>query len=261
MNRVIACVIAAGLWAVLGGCSGAQKHSATSYSSAFERGRYTEAYDQSILVANSPRAGDKEQAALVAGLSAHALDRNADADKWLRPLLNSSDRAIAGKAGATLGLIEQERGSNTQAAALLTAAAGKLQGDEAARAWMYAGDSYAKLGRANEAKDAYQQASGLVRSDTALRSMVADRLAGAGPSPTSAGGYAVQVGAFSTRANAEKEARKYGSFGTPRIVEITDSKGRHLWAVRVGQFPSRDQANGLKKRMGASSRVVAASGE
>lgn len=235
------------------------------YSQAFAQGRYAEAYEEASRVAGSPGASGKAQAALVAGLSAQALGRPDDADRWLRPLTVEPNREISGTAGAALGLIEQERARHPQASTLLLAAAEKLEGDESARAFMYAGDSLTKQGHLGDAKNAYQQATARAGNDRALKTMIADRQSGsmairqaATPGPVK---YSVQAGAFSSRNNAITQARALASRGAPRVVEITDSKGRRLYAVRLGMFTSRQDAESLRAKIGATARVVAAYGE
>ncbi|MBK9187535.1 MAG: SPOR domain-containing protein [Phycisphaerales bacterium] len=265
MRTLMVLSLLAALLAQIGCQSSPTTKGKTDYSQAFAQGRYAEAYEESTRVAGSPGASGKAQAALVAGLSAQALGRPDDADRWLRPLTVEPNREIAGTAGAALGLIEQERGRHAQASALLLGAAEKLEGAESARAYMYAGDSLAKQGRIAESRNAYQQATARAGTDRALKTMIADRQTAstatrntASPGPVK---YAVQTGAFSTRDNAISQARALASRGSPRVVEITDAKGRRLYAVRVGLFTSRQDAESLRARVGSTARVVAAYGE
>lgn len=52
-------------------------------------------------------------------------------------------------------------------------------------------------------------------------------------------GYYIQVGAYSSKANAEKYADQIKRLGVPVFVsEIKRSSGKNLWAVRVGPFKS-----------------------
>ncbi len=189
----------------------------------YEAGLYASAYTKATKEAGATSGARHERAALIAGMSAHALDRNADAEHWLGPLTMSKDKEIAGRASATLGLIEQERGRHARAAQLLNEAADKLSGDEAYRA----------------------------RSAAAMssRAMEGGGSGGriAGPAGT-LGPFTLQLGAFSSRANADKmastssaSARRAG-LGEPQVSVDQDSKGRSLWVVRVGSFPSRAAA-------------------
>jgi len=240
------------------GCGSSSK-AGSDYVTAYEQGRYAEAYESASRIADKKSGQERERAGLIAGLSAQRLGRDSDAERWLAPVLTSPDSAIAGRAGAALGLISQETGRNREAAAFLEKASSKLAGDEAARASMYAGDSYRALGQPAEALIAYTRAQAMVESDAQLRGMIADRMASGsagGPGSAVKGSWSVQMGAFSTEKNAQTEAAKAARFGAPRVVPITSSKGQRLFAVRVGAFPSRADADALKARIGPTARVL-----
>ncbi len=103
------------LVAFLGGCASNQATS-SNYNAQFATGRYSEAYETSSKVALSMKAIDRDQASLVAGLSARALGRKEDAKHWLTPLTFNADPAITGKASVALGAIAHEEGRNKEAA-------------------------------------------------------------------------------------------------------------------------------------------------
>lgn len=233
-NRALWAVAAALACAVGAGCrSGAQgeggprthdsRVSDGSAAGDYESGLYASAYTKATREAAAASGARHERAALIAGMAAHALDRHADAEHWLGPLTMSKDREIAGRASATLGLIEQERGRHARAVQLLNDAADKLSGDEAVRS----------------------------RSAAALSSRALDgggSIGGGGVGVGTLGPYTLQLGAFSSRANADKmassssaTARRAG-MGDPQVSIDQDSKGRSLWVVRVGSFPSRAAA-------------------
>lgn len=267
-----------GLACTLGGCSsgGGKADAGPAYDQLYSKGQYAAAYEEASKVATSLGGKDKARAALVAGLSAYALDRDADAEKWLRPLLTSGDPQVAGESGATLGLILQDQGRHAQAAEMLSGAAKKLTGDQGARAAMYAGDSFRAQGQKDQAEAMFALAKQKAEQDTALKVMINDRLAGKAPTPrtrtttlpstagasgrptlgTPAGAFTVQVGAFSSAALAQKEAEKYRRYGSPQIVPITSRDGKALHAVRIGAFASKAQAEELRRSIGASARVV-----
>jgi cell division protein FtsN len=151
-------------------------------------------------------------------------------------------------------------------------AAARLDGDEAARAAMYAGDSFRQLGQSQQADESYQNARRLVVSDSDLRVMIGDRIAGKAATPrpstaTAAKGapprttmLTVQLGAFSSLETAQKEAQKVATRANVRIVPIL-SGGKRLYAVRVGQFSNRDAAETIRKQIGGKAVVTVASGE
>ncbi|MFN7314956.1 MAG: SPOR domain-containing protein [Phycisphaerae bacterium] len=287
MPTIARCTIAATLVALTlfaGGCaSNKPRNDAPSgqrtsqqaredYVALYARGEYSDAYEGAVAAAGTLSGPKRDEASLIAGLSSHALNRNAEAVRWLAPLENRNDNQLAGKAAATMGLIAQERGEHETAARLLSKAAARLDGDEAARAAMYAGDSFRQLGQSQQADESYQNARRLVVSDSDLRVMIGDRIAGKAATPrpstaTAAKGaqprttmLTVQLGAFSSLETAQKEAQKVATRANVRIVPIL-SGGKRLYAVRVGQFSNRDAAETIRKQIGGKAVVTVASGE
>ena len=249
------------------------------YVALFESGAYQAAYDSASLEAGSMRSVRRSEAALIAGLSAQALSKDADAIRWLSPLKDDADGQIAGRSCAALGLIAQQRGEHDSAAQYLSRAGRKLQGDDAARAWMYASDSYRALGRANEASDALAKAKDMVRNDDALGALIADRAAGGTPRPvagpvfgaprarpqatmrTGPTNFTVQAGAYASLSTAQRTSQQIARKGhASRIVQIGKS-GKTLYAVRVGSFSSKSAAENVRKTVGSGAIVTAAVGE
>jgi septal ring-binding cell division protein DamX len=217
------------------------------------------------------KAIDRDQASLVAGLSARALGRKEDAKHWLTPLTFNADPAITGKACVALGAIAHEEGRNKDAADLFTKAGNRLTGDDAAHALMCAGDSLKALRKPAEATEMYEQAKAKVVSDQQLRVEIGDRLAGASPAslssahpktgPTSTvsavgGRYTVQTGAFSSLKKAKTEAKKYVSRGPAKAIRITDSAGKKLYAVQVGRFSTKQDAEMVRRSVGHGAIVA-----
>lgn len=248
------------------------------YSDAFVAGRYNEAYQQAVETINETAPGrQRDEAALVAGLSASQIDRSEDARRWLEPLTRSSERDIAGRAGAGLGLMNQERGRHLEAAALLKEASEKLTGDEAARAAYQAGQSYEALGQRDQARVQYALAANQA-TDPALKSRAQQRgqssaVAALPPTKTggtgggsaggasgSGGAYALQLGVFAKLQNAEECVRKNSpiatrlGLGLPRVEQRVDD-GRTVYAVRVGHFATKDEASGRKRSFPGSAVV------
>ncbi len=257
------------LVAFLGGCASNQATS-NNYNAQFASGRYSEAYENSSKVALSMKAIDRDQASLVAGLSARALGRKDDAKHWLTPLTFNADPAITGKACVALGAIAHEEGRNKEAADLFTKAGNRLSGDDAAHALMCAGDSLTALRKPAEATEMYEQAKAKVVNDQQLRVEIGDRLAGARsasapkassskPIPakgTIGGRYTVQTGAFSTLKKAKTEAKKYVSQGSTKAIPITDSSGKKLYAVQVGRFSTKQDAEMVRRSVGHGAIVA-----
>lgn len=313
-SAALASALAGMLAAVtLGGCSNSNRASTPASSSsngnasdagraslgraayfvAFEEGRYREAYSEASSAAGRYGPGlAKEQAMLIAGLSAQALNRGTEAEQQLEPLLASTDPMISGRANAGMGLIAQGRGRHNEAINYLLAAGDALTGDDAARSLLYAGDSYRAMGQLGAATDVYAKAQTKVESDSNLRAQLAQRIRGgyipqggngtaivsvperrssgiAGGSssgvigrqtPTgtgvpTGGSYTVQLGAFSSLATARQEAAKIGGI-PPRIVSTVDRNGRTLYAVRVGVFGSQQMAEQVRAKMGGRGVVM-----
>lgn len=262
------CVVAASLPACeSGGQKSGEAGEKLNYQQAYAQGRYAQAYDDASSVASSKKAKDRDQAALIAGLSARSLDRNADAERWLRPLLSNSDPTIQGRAAAAMGLMASDAGRQEEAARLLDQASRKLKGDDAARAAMYCGDSQWTLNRAADARTSWTRARDLVVQDGALRAIINDRLAGHPPQPLKAGPitgkpkpgagrYTIQAGAYQSIRDAQARANQLSNFGATRVVERYDRNGKHLFAVRVGQYPSSEAARQVAKQIGAGAFVA-----
>jgi hypothetical protein len=267
-----AAVVFAGL---LGGCASPQAKTA-DFNAQFASGKYSEAYENSSKVAGSLKATNRDQAALVAGLSARSLGRTADAKKWLTPLVANADAGIAGKACVALGSYAQEEHRHLEAADLFTRAGSRLPGDDAAHAYMCAGDSYRALHKTDQAAASYKLAQSKVSTDKQLKIEIADRLAGHGPSlpttpspslaqktPTSippsqavSGRYTVQTGAFSTLKKAKTEAKRYQAHGPTKAIPITDHAGNTLYAVQVGRYATKQDAERVRQALGNGAIVA-----
>jgi len=253
-------LLAAALWAVvITGCSSAGRSGGES-AALFREGRYAAAYQSAVATYESSSGPAKDEAALLAGLSAHAMKDYTQAERWLRPLRFNANPEISGRASAALGLIAQEQDRHEEAARLLVAAGEKLHGEESARAYLFAAENYQAVGRTESAKLYYGMAKsrGTQTSDTEVEQVAKARLGVAG--------YTVQIGAFASRANADQAAAKVRAravelgLGEPRVVPRIDRTGaatRTLYAVQVGDFPTRQQAEASNARLGAGGVVVA----
>ena len=236
-----------------GGCQSGPLPPAPRAAEAYEAGEYAKAYNDATAEHGRTTGLRRDRAALMAGLSAHALGRQDDARSWLRPLTSHSDRDISGRASAALGLVEADRRHHESAAALLSAAGRKLSGEAAANANFQAAESYAALGRHSTARLHYRLARASA-GDAGLRALIDERLA--------MDGFALQFGAYSTMVNAERrlaEIRAWVSalgLGEPRIVERFGSHGKTLYLVHVGSYATEREANDARARL-AGGAVVA----
>jgi tetratricopeptide (TPR) repeat protein len=262
LARVLLALLA--LSTLLGGCATNQSKAA-DYNALFAQHKYAESFDAASRIAGSKHAIDSDQASLVAGLSARALDRTEDAKRYLTPITGNANPNIAGQSSAALAAIAYEEKRYRDASRLFLAAGTKLRADDAAGAFMYAGDALRAEGKTAEATAAYQKAGNLITAQSPLKSEIADRLAGGGPKlaakpapQTPTGKYTVQAGAFSSPAKAKSEAQKFASKTTTRTVPIKDKKGRTLYAVQVGRFPTKQAAEQYRRNVGRTAVVTLA---
>ena len=223
---------------------------------ACDRGDYRTALKEAEAEYRRSSGPKREAAALTAGLSAHALDDDTTARKWLTPLVDSSDRQIAGRASAALGLIEADAGNNERAVVLLTDAARALPGNAGARAEFYAAESYAHMGRLDAARAGYRLAATRA-TDAELKQLIAERL--------KTGGYTIQLGAFKSVANAQKMIAEVrgkcaaAGIGDPRVVARSRPGAPPLQTVQVGRFSSPDEAKRALMRLGVQGIVTTTS--
>lgn len=259
------------------------------YINAYTSGRYAEAFNEAERAAGAATGPQRDRAAIMAGLSAHALRQPDTAERWLIPLQEHPDPEIAGTAQWTLGEIAQDRGNHVKAVGLLTGAAAKLPPDDAGRAWQSAAESSQRLGRTADARAQLQQ--GLERAQAEwLKQSLRTRLntLGAGPATTLAstgvaGGapsagppvvgspipppgmrFVIQLGAFSQPAAADDLARRtrpaaaQAGQPAPAVTTTTEPRsGKTLYAVRVGSFSTRPAAEEILRRMGVRGTVMA----
>lgn len=253
------------LSASLGGCGGNKAKPPTAdsasgavtasdaYLSQYKAGQFAQAKVSAQSAAARSSGGDRDRAQLFQGMSAHALGQTDEAERTLTPLLTNTDREISGRAAETLGLIAAGRRQHEKAIGLFMAAAGKLSGNEAARANVFAGDELAATGKPSEARERFQTASTLA-TDPKIRQMVTDRLENRR--------FAVQIGVFEVRGHADKaasdvrpKAAKLG-FGAPLIASRPDAKGKTEYVVRIGPFRTRQAAAEAQGELGSGGVVA-----
>lgn len=266
-----------------GGCASAPANGQSgqpTYAELYNAGKYAEAQDSAAAFAKTASGSEKERAQLIAGLAANARDRDYEAEPFLRPLLESSDQNISGRAGAAMGLIAQRAGKHAKAVELLTTSAGKLEGHQSARAWMYAGDSYRSLGEDAKSREAYAKAASLATSDATLKSLIDSRMVppsvvvgptiksgGSKPASPAASGsqgkYTLQVGAYGSRQRAQATADKLLQLttslglGAPRVIDTT-AKGKTVTVVQIGRFPNQQAAESARRQVGSGAFVTQA---
>ncbi|MHC4976404.1 MAG: SPOR domain-containing protein [Planctomycetota bacterium] len=194
-------------------------------AASFEAGRYELAYVEAKHQADHARARRRDEGRLIAGLAAEAMELDDEAPGWLEPLLHHEDGNISGRARVAMAKIEHRRGNTERSRSLLKSAIALLDGPAAQQARTIADSMNIST---NEVHATSEQA----------------------------GVYTVQLGAFSTYRNASTraerarlESRRY-SFGDPRVIAITDSRGRDLYLVHVGRFSLKSDAQQALRYLG-----------
>jgi DedD protein len=72
------------------------------------------------------------------------------------------------------------------------------------------------------------------------------------PARSDIAGWAIQVGSFASRENAERLARNLKGKGFAATVSESSGKGKRLWRVRVGPEADRAAAVALGARLRAA---------
>lgn len=237
----LALAMAAGTLAACAG-SGGQ----SGYRAYYESGQYQTALAKARATAGGP--GGTSEAALVAGLSAEAMRDDATARAWLEPIARGSGD-LAPRAQAGLALIELRTGDPLRAARQLEAASGRLTGTDAREAARVAAEAYDRAARDSDAQRMRRRAAGMYEvTSTSDPSYVA-------------GGYTLQLGAYSTRSRASQRitevssATRTGGLGEPRI-EMANRDGRMLYLIHVGRFRTHSDAERARRALGVSAIVV-----
>lgn len=259
------------LLVLLPGCSSTPKTaSTTDYERLYQQREYTKAYQAASAAYSGATGLDKDRAGLVAGLASAALEppKEADAQRWLTPLVQSPDPKISGTAAATLGMMAQRKSKHAEAVALLTPASEKLTGNDQARAAMFAGDSLQALGRSGEARAMYDKAAASATDRLLTQQVTARRATIASDTATAKGAFTIQVASFSDLPKAIAAAAKLQPKATaaglpaPRVVNTQGKDGKTMHAVRIGRYATRAEAQAAQRKIsGEQTMVMVATGE
>lgn len=219
----------------------------------YEAGRYQQSFDGARKLTATGGPSQRDEMRFIAGVSAYRMGRDAAALRYLSPLRSSPDASLAGRSGATVGLIHARRGQDELAIEPLVDAAPKLSGDSRARAYYHAATSQQRLGRWASARINLAMAMAST-NDPPLRAAIRQR--------QRTDSFAVQFGAFGSVAAAEAHrqtvlatARRAG-LGEPAVVASVTDTGKTLYLVQAGRFASRGPAVEANRRTGLSATFV-----
>ncbi len=243
------------LWVILlPGCQAPGGPTPTEMAqSHYQRGDYARAQTAAARAAATAGGAQRDLAHYIAGMSAYRLNRFDTAARYLSVAANSRDESLAADARSTLGLIYSTQGRYAAAADMLLRSANLHTGEDRAQAYFYAGIAQQKLGRWPQARTSLILARRSTRDQSLLR-QIDQHLA--------VTGYTIQVGAFTSRANADKAARAYASkaakskIGTVLVTPSTGSNGRTINLVQVGRYATFNAANTARTRLGDTGAVI-----
>ena len=236
--------------ALMVGCAASQLKNVRH---SYEQSDYATAFRDAEVIVRRSSGRVAEEAAYMAGMSAYHLQEPTRALEFLDIAARSSDRSIAGRAMAQAGLIHHEKGHYETAVRLFQGAAGRLDGDDRARACLLAAAAQQKLGQWSHAAASLRQAR-RHSSDPGVHRHVKEHM--------SYGAYTIQLGAFAVEENARRAARAVSGraaairIGHPRMVRAVDVGGRRLILVQVGRFNDHAAASSARSRLSTSADIV-----
>jgi tetratricopeptide (TPR) repeat protein len=251
MQSILLC----GLMLLVFGCATSQPINMERSQAAYASGDYATAYREAAIVADDVRApaAQRQESAYLAGVSAYNLDKFHDAQRYFEQAARSSDADLAGDASAMLGLVHARLGRHALAARTLLEAAPKMQGQDRANAYFYAGVAQQRLGMFPESRTSLSLARS-ASSDPAFRQRASEQMG--------VTGYTLQVGAFSQEANARRTAETMAEqardkqLGVPRVVPATGPDGKSLYLVQIGQFYSWPTAMAARNRIASTAAII-----
>jgi cell division septation protein DedD len=242
------------------GCKSAQ-HNGTLQTAVddYNAQRYTQAHELAIEIEGQAKAGQREDAAYLAGLSAYQLRQTDEAERQLLIAAGSTNAQTSAKAKAMLGQVRLDQRRPREAAALLTETAQALDGEDARKAAYNAGVAYQQVGDSASSKKWLAMAGGATDQPVPMSS--SSQVSAIGP--TTGASFALQVGAFREKNRAKRAAddaaklAQRDGLGQVRIVPQRDVRGKPLYLVQFGSFPTRGAAAAARAKLGKLEYIVA----
>lgn len=228
-------------------------HQLQEAQSAYDQQNYAKTWRLSTRVAQSSDAHLASQGQYLAGMSAHRLGHDADAQSYLKSATRSTNRNLAGDAWAELGFLYNKQNRFRQAAEAFGKAATRLSGQDRANAYFQAGIAQQKLGYWPAARSSLLLARGYNR-DAAIGKQIDNYL--------NTVGFTLQVGAYRSQNNAQTRVRQVSNqtahlrVGLPMITHTHNRNGQTYYRVHVGRFTDYASAASARKLMGYSDALI-----
>lgn len=242
-----------------------------SFSSAvsrYEEGRYQQSLDQGKQLAASQSGTPSQQAALVAAMSAYKLSRLDVAREFALKASGCADSATAGGAMVLLGDIALAEHDPQHAVEWFDKAAGKLPPEDAAHARDCATRARSLIESVKRAQVAAIPDPEPSIEDAKPATVPAPTIKGTPKTPAQAAtgqrSFTIRAGSYTSREAANKRVRalasdtKRANAPNARVDEIHTPKGEELFAVRIGTWPTRGEAEKVMAQLGRHDLMVGA---
>ncbi len=218
----------------------------TTAVSRYEEGKYEASLAQGQSLAHSANTSEAQEGALIAAMSAFQLGRTDEAERFALQAKGSTEPQVAGGALVLLGNIRLRQHRSIDAADCFERAAVMLPSEDAARARATA----AQLTSATRVASAVPAAVQIAVPTTVSVDVTPPPPA---PKPTTATSVAdrsftIRAGSYSTQAAAKSRAKSLAKdlqrakLAPARVELIHTVKGEDLFAVRIGSWPTRAEA-------------------
>jgi septal ring-binding cell division protein DamX len=260
---------------VSGGCASSPQMGLRQATADFNAQRYSQSLQKAKQISERAPAGQREDAAYLAGLSAFQLGQMHDAERLFTVASGSSNGQTAANSKAMLGQIRLDQRRPKEAIPLLTDASRTLEGSDAQKAAYSAAIAYQQSGDTASARKWLAIAEGNSAAATPEPAPVSKSASGGSSAslyhrpasqPNAGVGFTLQVGAFNDKKRAMKAAQeasalaKRDGLGTVQILQRKDDRGRAMYVVQFGAFSTRESAAAAKTRLGRSQYIVAVAG-
>lgn len=212
----------------------------------YNAGRFTTSLNKANAARLNGSRSERQNAAYVGGLAAAKLDRNATAQKLFEEAADSSNAILAARANVSLGTVLLEEGQPLEAARAFDRARPQLKGSDANRALYQAGVAYREAGYAETARRRFASAAQDV--DSTLASQASNAIKATGFA-IQAGAYSNRSNATRCAVECSTAATRIG-LEPARIVPIRRGS-KTLYAVQIGNFSTRADAEIARRRLGS----------